>query len=386
MKNKIEKILKEIASEVIQTDNRNLKFSNYGLMSGLTGEAIFLNELSKTDKFYSKYCNEFLDMIFDSIAENEPYPYHCAGISGACLGLQFLLKETTNEGSFEFAEGEISDYIDSELLKSLTDQNLDFLHGAIGIGFYYLERIKQGDIKFVGHINLILQVLTETAIVEGEKVKWYTNPSKKYANISLSHGMSSIIIFLSDLLKIKEEFKYDVKLLLTKAIHYILDQEISFSENGSLFPYSSIGPEITGSRLAWCYGDLGIGMALYHASLSLKDEKLNKKALNIFDINTSRRDLPKNSVLDAAICHGSAGIAIIFHEMFLKTGNNNYRNTAIYWADKTIELYEEGKIFYVSGKGYSNKMSFLEGKVGIALSLLAVYYETPSLWKKFFLI
>jgi len=386
MKSKIEKILKEIASEVIQYNDRELKFSGYGLMAGLTGDAIFLNEVSKIDKFYSKYRDQFIDYIFDSISENNAYPYHCAGISGACLGLQFLFMETTNDGSFEFAEGEISDYIDSELIKSLENQNLDFLHGAIGLGFYYLERIRYGEKRYVYNINLILKKLTNTAIEENEKIRWHQNPTQKYANISLSHGMSSVIIFLSDLLKTSIKFNYDVKSLLIKSINYVLDQEIDFFLHGSLFPYASKESGLKGSRLAWCYGDLGIGIALYKSSLALRDKELETKSLEIFNMSASRRDLQKNLVLDASICHGSAGISIIFHDMFLKTGNNKYLDTAIYWTHKTVELYEEGKIFYISDKGYRNQMSLLEGKIGIALSFLAIYYETPSQWKKFFLI
>jgi lantibiotic modifying enzyme len=382
-------ILKEIAAELISS--KQLYRSNYGLLSGLTGSALFFREYGKIRKDYAIHAEDFAEEAFLSIANSKPYAPYCAGISGACIGIDYLYRHQyeNEEMSFDFVDSEIDAYLFRAYTEALQSGNLDFLHGAVGIGFYYLERIKSGQVGFRVQTDLLLQHLQEHAVREGKNIKWRQGGEDKGFNISLSHGMSSIIILLSKLLENGGSEKADLKELLQGAVHYILDQEIDASQYGSMFPYASKeGGDIKMSRLAWCYGDLGIGIGLLSAAKALADPPLRYKALSIFDFCAHRRDLAENLVSDTSICHGSSGIAIIYHDLYLKTGDQRYRETAKYWLEQTVKLYREKKIFYLTDQDQydTRRMSLLEGKAGVGLALLNVHFNVLSEWPGFLLL
>ncbi len=384
-----EDILEEIATELI--NSKELYRSNYGLLSGLTGSALFFQEYGKLRKDHAIHAEDFVEEAFLSIANNKPYAPYCAGISGACTGIDFLYRHQYEEDEmpFDFVDTEIDDYLYRAYTEALQKGNLDFLHGAVGMGFYYLERIKSGQVSFRAQTDLLLHYLREHAIREGKRIKWRQGEEDKGFNISLSHGMSSIVVLLSRLLENGGSDEVDIKELLQGAVHYILDQEIDASQYGSLFPYASKeNGDIKMSRLAWCYGDLGIGIGLLSAAKALADPSLEHKALSIFDFCAYRRDLVENMVSDTSICHGTSGIAIIYNDLYQKTGNEQYRETAQYWLEQTVKLYREKKIFYLTDQDQydSQRMSLLEGKAGVGLALLNVHFNISSDWPGFLLL
>lgn len=380
-------VLKDIILQ-IEVNQINKKQQNYGLLSGLVGETIFLTEYSKIDISYKNKIDSHIDSIFESIENFEPIETYCAGLSGACLGIDYIYENLYDDKSFDFISEDIEDFIYSQFTESLENKNIDFLHGAIGTGFFYLRRLEEDKLSKLA-INSLLDYLTENAIYESNKIKWEQKSKDCNFNISLSHGMSSIVIFLCRLLKSNHlEFNSKALPLLVGAVNYILDQEIDLDKYGSYFPYSSKECSIEKSRLGWCYGDLGIALCLLEASKILEEKDLEAKAFEIFDYSSTRRNLEENLIFDCSICHGTAGLAIIYYNLFLETNNIQYLETAQYWLLKTIELYEEGKIFYlIAEKKYdSQEMSLLEGKVGIGLAILFVHFKIHSTWQKFLLI
>jgi hypothetical protein len=381
----IENILNEIALSIINNKETN----NYGLLSGLTGDAIFLYEYSKVEKKISKYVEEHVDKIFLAIESNALDISYCSGISGACLGIDFIYKNFPDvyEKRFEFVSNEIENYIFPEYINLLNDKNLDFLYGAIGIAFYFLERLKTGDRKYKKYINEILKHLNNTAIKSNDGIKWKQELNGCSYNISLSHGMASIVIFLSEVLNSGNHFDINPKILLEGGIKYILNQEIDNKIHGSFFPYSSKECKEEGSRLAWCYGDLGVGLAILKASKVLNNSSLKNKAFKIFDFSATRKNLIENLVLDTSICHGTSGIGCIYHDLYLQTNNKLYLNTSNYWITETIKMYKEKKTFHLNNNIFdSDRASLLEGKTGIGLTLLKMYNGEHSDWTKFLLI
>lgn len=374
-------IIEDIASSIV---NRPLDSKNYGLLSGMTGDAIFLYEYSKMNPKYKPYIEETLGKVFLSIEESSPYPYFCAGIAGACLGIEYVMGGTLgNRVPFDFVEEDIDLYIEEEYLRCLEINNLDFLHGALGIAMYYLERLKT-DSTFITKINVLLDYLNVNGIEKVGTIRWLQKDGK--SNISLSHGMASILIFLCELSSLKYRTSINIQSMIRKIVNYFISQEIDSTIYGSMFPYDSLEGN-KHSRLAWCYGDLGIALALFKASQVLNDYELEEKAFSIIDFAGTRRDLFSNSVFDTSICHGTAGIALIFNEFYLKNLNKRYLDAKNYWVGKTIELYNENKIFYKNtGTFDSYRPSLLEGNVGVGLSLLTIQSKEANNWTKFLLI
>ena len=62
------------------------------------------------------------------------------------------------------------------------------------------------------------------------------------------------------------------------------------------------------SRLAWCYGDLGIAAVLLSAARAADNATWEREAIQIARL-AAQRTLANSGVQDAGLCHGSAGIA-----------------------------------------------------------------------------
>ena len=67
-------------------------------------------------------------------------------------------------------------------------------------------------------------------------------------------------------------------------------------------------------------------------------------ALRILHHTTNRRDLQINSIRDAGFCHGSAGVAHIYWNLYLKTGLQEFLYANDYWLQITMQMakYDDG--------------------------------------------
>jgi len=267
----------------------------------------------------------------------------------------------------------------------------DFLHGALGVGAYFLSRFGQKDIT--GYLNDLLTELEQSAIpCENGAVKWisvikYETGEKGY-NISLSHGMSSIAAFLVQLCQLNIEVERAGN-LLTKTITYILDQ-ITYAQ-GSVCYFPSYSKEgSTGnhvSRLAWCYGDLGTACVLRNAAMVLKNKEWEDTAIKVLLHTSKRRNLSEDVIRDAGLCHGSAGLAHIFWNLYQNTRLDVFKETTDFWLDVTMQMakYPDGLAGFKAFRteehgGPKNSGSLLEGIAGIGLALLSYMQCKEMSW------
>ena len=250
-------------------------------------------------------------------------------------------------------------------------------------------------------LNRFLDDLEKVSIKQdNDAIKWKSFLNEEIGlgyNISLSHGMSCIVAFLSKLYKIEGINKEKTATLLRGTVQYILAQEIDKDKFGSFF--TSFALENTSiihkSRLAWCYGDLGIAVALYQAGNVLEENAWIDKALEVLTFAaTKRRDLQVNSVQDAGLCHGAAGIGHIFYRMWWNTKLPEFNEAADYWFDKTLKMatFEDGLAGFKSfempdGKPtWKNDYGFLTGISGIGMAMLTYYYEMEPEWDECLLL
>ena len=93
---------------------------------------------------------------------------------------------------------EFDEHLKETGLLYLNEGNYDFLHGGLGIGLYWLDK-KNG----VEIISKFIDILYETRINCPLGIYWINTRVKsekdvvKEINFSLSHGMSSILVFLA---------------------------------------------------------------------------------------------------------------------------------------------------------------------------------------------
>lgn len=360
-----------------ETDIGNQKLQPLGALDGAFGTLMFLSRYRKyadDSRLFSRVHDDYLNLCLSYLVNGFSYPTYCSGLSGI---LYILRKEYSDSIDISDAEPIYDQVLKRYLDFYLSEDNWDLLHGALGIGYYYLLRDDKPEIH-----DTIVAYLENNTQWDGEggcRIKCvidYQTGEKGY-NIGLSHGMSGIIVYLSALLRKYRQDK--VRTLLDGFVNYVLQQRIDFAQYGSHFP-TRTKSDLSGSRLAWCYGDLGICGALYQAAGATKDASLRLCVTEILNDDVQRYDLSKNLVYDSCICHGASGIALIFNEFNKVMPGALYQDAVNYWVDRTVDMasFEDGiagiKVYNAIDKVFRNEYDLLEGVTGVGLSLMSILY------------
>jgi lantibiotic modifying enzyme len=209
-------------------------------------------------------------------------------------------------------------------------------------------------------------------------------------NLSLSHGVASIVAVLA----LAYEKGYERE-RCHKLIHLALGWiwNVRNKQDISLFP-STVTDALQDqhSRLAWCYGDLGVAGAFYLAGEKLGYKPWKDIALHTIHKSTLRREFADTKVCDSAICHGSAGVAHIYRRFAEVTGNPLFHSTAGYWLTDTLRRARpetEADVFLqvtsAAADPYTPSLSLLEGEASIGMVLLTAL-GAPAHWDRFLLL
>ncbi len=390
MKN-IDEILSRISRSIIQ-DLQSYSTVNCSLLGGHFGEILFLYLFSSAGSEERRLADSFLDKMFHGLKRPPYQGSYCNGIAGCGIGLELLERLGYIEGVCE-AMSEFDAFLQYELDLELEHDNIDFLHGFIGIGFYFAMRYGCNPDFAQKELLKILQYLKNKNVVEDNMIKWHTRDDAKF-NISLSHGISSVILLMIEVLTIGagESLKGEVCQLLQGASNYLLSQQLDPIKYGSYFPIfpKEVEPPQR-SRLAWCYGDLGIAYALWKTGCFLHDQSLKEKVIEIFKYNAlERQSVSSSMVVDAEVCHGAAGIASVFRIMYNETQLPFLLAGFEYWVERVFSLstMNNGLFFPTYNplkKTWDVRYSLLDGLSGIGLCLLSVKREEWN-WTKILLL
>lgn len=308
----------------IETTIDNIHGHHYGVLGGMSGLILYFSNLYKIkeDKKYTNKIEELFENIFNDIFHDNKTSYsYSFGLSGIGYVIEYVNKNKITTFDVDDCLNEVDDALINILQNCYENLNLDFLHGHLGIVLYFLKKEKIND-KIHNVIQNFIDKLSRFAEWHNKsQIKWKfwnTQNNKFEYNISLSHGMSAIVMALLKIKKNKIE-NNSLDSLIEYSTNYILSQQIDIRKYGSYFSYLAIESEenIRKSRLAWCYGDLGIAVMLWNAGVIMNNQSwINKSQEILLFAALERRDLFSNSVFDAGLCHGTSGIALIFYRMY----------------------------------------------------------------------
>lgn len=391
-----------ISQKIVQiADILRLAYSreqSYSLMAGGCGMALFFDSYFRISGDAGSLVPKTMNHVFSLVAKMPIFPTYAAGLAGTGAVACFLESRSVSAG---LVEDDVDDYLSKALYFYQQEKDYDYLHGAIGIALYFLFRYRMHpspEKRLL--LDGMLHWLEDSACVDGMGLKWasenFRTKNQEY-NISLSHGMSGIIAFLLKMHEIVPEAGPErIKRLVRKSVDYIVRQQISPELYGAYFPYLAIEStgQIDGSRLAWCYGDLGISVTLYRAARLLGDQDLEAFSLEVLTFAAhSRRGLLENKVIDAGFCHGAAGVAHIFNRMYLYTGNPVFIEAALYWTERVLEMatYENAYAGYRiwhpgTPARWSESYGLLEGIAGIGLALTGMSDRNTMHWDELMLL
>jgi lantibiotic modifying enzyme len=385
--------LSEISDVLLKNAGKTV---NIGTMGGKTGIALFFFYYAQLtmEERHVDFAHQLISEIFEEI--NKDYTIHT--FAGGLAGVGWMMEHLVQNDFVEADTDEILESLDPFLQKALTYDiekgNYDFLHGAVGTGIYFLSRFpkKDSETRLRELVDYLDNLKHEPREIKDafawESVLDHEKGTRGY-NLSLSHGISSIIVFLGKLLE-KGIYTEKVSKLLNGAVNYLLGNELEPGKYNSKFP-SWIGSDypISGSRLAWCYGDLGIGMSLWQAAKAAGNKDWEKKAIETLILTTSRKDPKENSVIDAGLCHGAAGIAHIYNRIYHYTGNEIFKELGLYWLEETMKLsiYEDGYAGYKTWHtekygGWVAEAGLLEGVAGVGLMLISMIANIEPGWDR----
>jgi hypothetical protein len=134
-----------------------------------------------------------------------------------------------------------------------------------------------------------------------------------------------------------------------------------------------VGASIVNRRApdAWCYGDPGVAAALLLTARALRDVSLERAALEMAHA-AAARSVATNAVSDSWLCHGSAGLAHLFHRIGRDANDATLLEAARHWLARSLE----------EPRGKDHEDSLLEGSPGKALALASALGADMS-WDRF---
>lgn len=284
------------------------------------------------------------------------------------------------------------------IMEQLSKENYDLLGGASGMILYLLKRInsKNGEINVLYLNEIGNEIYKIGHLDEKNKLARWQSPiywGKPFLgiNLSMSHGMAGLIVILSKIFRIttSDETNERIRRLMLWGTNFILRQKKLSIIDNSMYPSYSLDSTMShrDSRLAWCYGDLGIAFCLQEAGKALNEKSLIEEAKLIFKHSCNRRTSPNTLISDHWLCHGASGVAYFFTKAFQFFKDLEFQEAANFWLNKTNVLTEN--YYNKSNKTENNSIDnigLLNGVSGLLLHYNSIQDPKYQGWDEILLL
>lgn len=386
-------VIEDLVKRIVDTN-----FNNFSLMSGRLGRIVLLTTLKISATSFDDIIENDLKkaiLFLDRFNYNNDTTF-CNGMAG----LGWVLKSLESNNYHIDLSKEYWEKINYCIKKSIDTDikcfNYDFLHGAIG-KLHYLRLNKDNNFNklnkaFIKHLN-------QSKIKEQYGIAWHKpliNPILKEDSkgvkydMGLAHGIPSILNYLTDIYSLEIE-RETVRKLINDSIAYLLSLKYKHT-NLSVFPsFVFEDNRLNESRLAWCYGDLGIAYSICRAAIICERNDWLGEGIEIALKTCERKSHINTLIFDASLCHGAAGLTIIYEKLFEMTRNETFQSTNSYWSSivdkmllKTLNQYHYK--FYDTKNGWEDRNGLLDGLIGTTLSILSRDPQCNKDWTSCLLI
>jgi hypothetical protein len=272
------------------------------------------------------------------------------------------------------ADGDVCADFDELVRSALREWNgtYDLLGGLVGFGVYALERQSEPLARGV------LDELERRVVERGGGLAWFTQreivPVSQrtlaphgYWNLGLAHGIPGVVALLARFVRDGVDVSRS-RALLAGGVRYLLGVE----RGRDGYPYweADVGETRTTARIGWCYGDLGVALALLAAGIHASEPMWRAAGLALAR-SCASRGLEFD---DASFCHGAAGNAHIFDCMARATGDEVLAAASQTWLARALTASTD------------EDTSLIGGSAGIALVLHARISETVPAWDRRLLV
>ena len=372
------------------------------LAGGSAGISLFFTYLSLAtrDATHLDMAAKYLDRAMTAAEELSAEPTLFEGFSGIAWVAEHVRQVLSPDGDDPVSE--VDEAIEKLIVDSSWSTDFDLIRGVTGLGVFALERLprKSATRCLLG----ILQRLERQAVHLKEGISWLTTPKwispklrarypRGYFDLGIAHGLPGVIALLSQLITANIA-PQRANSLLEKSVPWLVARHRKDRPGLSFPSMVSRALQPSWTRSAWCYGDPGVSAALLAAGQCTSNHRWEQQAVTIA---TEAMNLTpaQAGVVDAGLCHGSAGLGHIYNRLYQTTNEPSLLRAAQSWFKHTLALRRKSSTtggflsWEVGLDGQSQwcaASGFLTGAAGIGLALLAAVSPISPDWDRVMLL
>jgi class I lanthipeptide synthase len=367
------------------------------LASGSAGLAVCSGQLART-RCDPRAADAALARLEEAVGVLATVPLTSSlysGFTGIAWAVELVGGLLGTEG--EDRNGDIDEALTRLLQRYPEDAPYDLIDGLTGLGVYALARWPRP-----GAAQCVLGVveqLARRARPDRDGVFWWTPPSWRGprgewyrpggVDLGVAHGVAGVIPFLARVHRLGLA-QQTVRPLLDGAVRWLLAHMVDTASGPTVPYFVADGAEPGPARSGWCYGDPGVAAALLLAARDAGEPAWAAAATGLA-VRAAARPPGQTGVVDAGLCHGSAGLAHLFNRMYQMTAEPALADAARFWVERTLELCSA----MAPGRGITlteaprpawKGPGLLEGAAGVALAMEAAGTTVEPFWDQMLLV
>ncbi|MFT5820746.1 MAG: lantibiotic modifying enzyme [Crocinitomix sp.] len=331
--------------------------------------------------------NELVEFITVTLSN----PINWTSFSNGISGIAWFLQHIHTAGFIELEEELFLDFdqvVCESALRDLKAKNHDFMHGGLGNMIYLINRSAKNE-QCKTFVKILIKELEELAVQAENGLFWEEseimldehNQTDRIINLHVSHGQAGKMVVLSNALLAGFE---EARPVLEKAVQFLCAQENP--ESGIIAQSIVNGNTNEFVHVGWCRGNISMSLSMHLAANALGDTNLLEKAKAVA-LNTLKfYTLEKANISDSAFCHGTAGLAHMYLQLYLKMNDSRFKVASDYWMQETLKLahFKDGlagfKSFNGPKKAWENDYGLLTGTAGIGLAFITYLSPQINAW------
>jgi hypothetical protein len=338
----------------------------------------------------------FLGQAAEWIAGEQVRPGLIGGFAGVAWVFEHLCEQGDVDGNRD---------VDATIVRLLGRRSwsaeLDLISGLVGFGVYGLARLDAPSGSDI--VRAVVSHLEALAQHDRRGASWYTPaahllgparrefPHGRY-DLGMAHGAAGIVALLARI-KVAGIEVARTSSLLDEAVRWLLSHELAGKASRFASFHTTSGADVP-ARAAWCYGDPGIALAVWSAANALRRTTWLEAARRIAGAAAQRR-APDAGVVDAALCHGAAGLGHVFHRLYRTSRDEAHRQAALHWFRECLGSRRPGvgiagfQTFAPAEDGtpqWIDQPSLVGGAAGIGLALIAAATALTPRWDELMLM
>lgn len=379
----VDRIAEQAAGRLTAAPSANLS-------SGDPGLALLFAYLSRADhgdiERAAELARAFLERAADALASEAASPWLFGGWLGAVFVAEHL--QGALYGPEVDLAGELVPAL--ETLVARPDAHFDLSFGTAGVLVVAAERARQRRDAVVDRIlERGVEGLRASATGGEPGRTWRTRPTpllptasglypEGFFDVGVAHGVPGVIGALA---RCHARGIDGAGELARDAVAWLAAQEQGPSVGSAYGTFFVPGEPPRTSRLAWCYGDAGVAGVLAAAARALDETEIAALATRIGH-RAAARTPADSGVEDPGLCHGSAGLLLVFHRLWCATGDPVFAAAARGWLASTLDGLERLE----RDGGALPEVGLLRGLAGTALALEAAISSQAPDWDAFLLL